>query len=251
MQGTQTWEPIRQGRVSDLIAQRILDVIAAGSLLPGDRLPPERELASMLGASRPSLREALRSLKAEGRVDVRHGTGVFVAEPETTRTLRAALYAEEADIEELFDMREVLELPAAAWAARNRDGQKLEAVSKAYETVTAASLKPDVDWRRLPALDAAFHLCIVEAANNRFLARTQGVLQEILSRGMETTLRVPGRMEKSRRDHRRIFVAIMSGDPSAARRAAMAHVLGARKAALERKQQEMTEIAKPAREPSA
>jgi len=234
----QTWMPIRQGSVSDLIAERILDVIAKGSLHPGDRLPPERELASMLGASRPSLREALRSLKAQGRVDVRHGTGVFVAEPETTRSLRAALYAEEADIEELFDMREVLELPAAAWAARNGDVRKLQAVSEAYETVTAASLEPDVDWQRLQALDASFHLCIVEAAGNRFLARTQGVLQQILSRCMETTLRTPGRMEQSRGDHRRIYDAILAGDSSAARRAAMIHVQGARRAALKRMHEE-------------
>ncbi len=239
MQGEQVWVPIRQGSVSDLIAQSIMDMIAGDSLRPGDRLPPERELAALLGVGRPSLREALRSLKSQGRVAIRHGAGVFVADPETTRALRTALYAEAIDLEELFNMREVLELPAAAWAARNGDISKVKKVVEAYETAAAASLEPDLDWNHLGALDAAFHLRIVEAANNRFLARTQSILQEILARGMETTLRIPGRLEKSRVDHRHIMEAILAGNPTAARRAAQSHIRGARKAALDRMRQEV------------
>lgn len=228
------WSPIRQGSVSGLIAQRILDAIAEERLSAGDRLPPERELAARLGVGRPTLREALGVLKAQGRLDIRHGAGVFVADPEDTRKLRSALYAEGIDIEELFDMREVLELPAAEWAARKQDRDKLAAVGEAFEILTKASTQPEVDWRHLQQLDAAFHLRIVEAAGNRFLARTQGVLQEILSRGMETTLRVPGRLEKSRVDHRRILDALLAGDPGRARTAARTHIRGARRAALVR-----------------
>jgi GntR family transcriptional repressor for pyruvate dehydrogenase complex len=233
------WTPLRQGTVSDLIARRILEVIGSDRLRPGDRLPPERELAAMLGTSRPSLREALQALKARGWVDIRHGSGVFVADPATTRSLREALVAHEVSLRELFDMREVLELPAATWAAKNADGSKLAAVQAAFEALMAAA-SPDggagggVDWRRLQELDAAFHLRIVEAAGNRFMARTQGVLQEILSAGMGTTLRLPGRLEKSRSEHARILAAVMSGNPAAARRAALTHINGARKAALGR-----------------
>jgi GntR family transcriptional repressor for pyruvate dehydrogenase complex len=232
------WAPLRQGSVSDLIARRILEVIASDQLRPGDRLPPERELAAMLGASRPSLREALRSLKVQGHVDIRHGSGVFVADPATTRSLREAMSAEDMSLTELFDMREVLELPAASWAARNQDTAKLDRVREAFDTLMAASSEPVVDWNRLRDLDAAFHMRIVEAAGNRFLTRTLGVLQEILARGMETTLQLPGRLENSRRDHRRILDAVLSGDPAAARRAAAAHIKGARTAALTRVQAE-------------
>jgi GntR family transcriptional regulator, transcriptional repressor for pyruvate dehydrogenase complex len=230
---------LRQGTVSDLIARRILEVIGSDRLRPGDRLPPERELATMLGTSRPSLREALQALKARGWVDIRHGSGVFVADPATTRSLREALMAEEVSLRELFDMREVLELPAAAWAAKNTDHGKLDAVQAAYQSLMEAASADGtagagIDWRRLQDLDSAFHLRIVEAAGNRFLARTQGVLQEILSAGMGTTLRLPGRLEKSRVEHARILAAVMSGNPVAARRAALTHINGARKAALSR-----------------
>lgn len=238
------WTPLRQGTVSDLIARRILEVIGSDRLRPGDRLPPERELAAMLGTSRPSLREALQALKARGWVDIKHGSGVFVADPATTRSLRDALLAEEVSLRELFDMREVLELPAAAWAAKNGENGKLAAVQAAYEALMEAANADGLsghgqagggfDWRRLQDLDAAFHLRIVEAAGNRFLARTQGVLQEILAAGMGTTLRLPGRLEKSRGEHARILAAVMSGNPAAARRAALTHVNSARKAALGR-----------------
>jgi GntR family transcriptional repressor for pyruvate dehydrogenase complex len=231
---SQLWAPLRQGSVSDLIARRILEVISSDQLRPGDRLPPERELAAMLGTSRPSLREALRSLKAQGHVEIRHGSGVFVADPATTRTLRQALLAEEMSLTELFDMREVLELPAAAWAARHQDADRLGRVRDAYQTLMTASAEAEVDWARMQELDAAFHMRIVEAAGNRFLTRTLGVLQEILARGMETTLRIPGRLQRSRTEHERILDALVAGDPVAARRAASAHIQGARKAALAR-----------------
>lgn len=230
----QLWAPLRQGHVSDLIARRILELIAADKLRPGDRLPAERELAALLGASRPSLREALHALQAQGTVEIRHGSGVFVADPATTRSLRGALYAEEVSIRELFDMREVLELPAAAWAARSQDREKLAAVSEACEQLAEAGQSTEIDWEQLRELDTAFHIRIVEAAGNRFMARTAGVLHEILATGMETTLRVPGRLERSRQDHRRILDALLAGNPVAARRAVAGHIQGARQAALAR-----------------
>ena len=228
------WTPIREGSVSSLIAQRILDAIADQKLSAGDRLPPERELAAMLGVGRPTLREALGALKAQGRLEIRQGSGVYVAHPETTRKLRTALYAEEIDLAELFDMREVLELPAAEWAAQKQDSEKLKAVEQAFDVLMEASKQEHVDWQHLQELDAAFHLRIVEAAGNRFLARSQSVLQEILSQSMETTLRLSGRLEKSRVDHTRIFDALMAAEPAKARAAARAHIRAARKAALHR-----------------
>lgn len=234
MSETEMWTPLRHGRVADLIADRVLEVIANHQLNPGDRLPPERELAGLLGTSRPSVREALRSLQAQGRVEIRHGTGVFVADPATARTLREAMLAEEMSLAELFDMREVLELPAVVWAAKYQDTERLERVREAYTALEAASAEETVDWAALQQLDAAFHLRIVEAAGNRFLTRTLGVLQEILAKGMETTLRIPGRLQRSRVDHKRILDELLAADPVAARRAAAAHIRGARKAALAR-----------------
>ncbi|MFU8853667.1 FadR/GntR family transcriptional regulator [Micromonospora sp. SL1-18] len=71
----------------------MLGVLRERRLKPGDQLPPERELAATLRVSRPSVREAVRSLEAEGALVVKHGEDVFVAEPPSQRQLRAAMAA--------------------------------------------------------------------------------------------------------------------------------------------------------------
>ena len=234
LQSPELWPSMRQGTTVDRIAQRIADHIAAHRLRPGDRLPSERELASLLGVSRPSLREALRWLQAGGQVIVRHGTGVFVAEPAASTALRKGLADQELSLRELYDMREVLELPAAQWAARHRDPERLAAVQAAFEALEQASRVEPVDFVHLQGLDVAFHLRIVEAAGNRFLSQTLGVLHHILATGMNTTLTIPGRLESSRLQHRQILEAILTGNSVAARRAAQTHVASARRAALAR-----------------
>ncbi|MGH3628169.1 MAG: FadR/GntR family transcriptional regulator, partial [Sciscionella sp.] len=100
--GAELWEPLRpQGSLSARIASSIEALIVSEGIKPGERLPPERELAAMLGVSRPSLREAISSLAAWGRLTVRHGRGVFVESPETTRRLRDSLLPDEHGVDEL------------------------------------------------------------------------------------------------------------------------------------------------------
>lgn len=226
------WKSLRQSSLTAQIRGEIVRFLQEQGLHPGDRLPSERELAALLGVSRPSVREAVRTLQSEGRLIVRHGQGVFVAEPEAARALRRSVLALDHGLDELFAMREVLEVPAARWAAERQDLQRLGRIQEAYERVMAASGREPVDFEELRKLDMAFHLSIVEASGNRFLEQTQGVLNTILAEGMETTLKVPGRLEKSRRDHTKIVRAILAGDPAAAARAARDHVRAARAAAI-------------------
>ncbi|MGC8464010.1 MAG: FadR/GntR family transcriptional regulator [Acidimicrobiales bacterium] len=227
------WSPIKEaGSLADRIVARIEELIVAEQLQPGDRLPAEREMARLLGVSRPALREAVKTLEAHGRVVVKHGQGVFVGEGEGD-TIRSRLAHLEVSLAELFAMRQVLEVPAAAWAAANATTEEIDSLRAAFEAEEEARREP-IDFDRLGRLDAAFHLRIVEMAKNRFLLQTLGILQEMLASGMDTTLAIPGRVEQSRHDHRVLFEAIRSRDPEAARAAAAAHILGAREAALTR-----------------
>lgn len=229
------WQPIGQaGSVSDRVAQQIIGLIDDDQLAPGDRLPAERDLAVMLGVSRPSLREAVKSLEAQGRLVVRHGQGVFVAAPRARSELEAALVHHEATLDELFAMREVLEVPAAGWAAQRGDSRRIAAAAAALAELNDAVTAGSRDFKTLGALDAAFHMRIVEAAGNRFLGQTLGVLQEMLAAGMETTLLIPGRLEKSAVEHREVLSAVLGGDSAAARKAARQHIRSARSAAMAR-----------------
>jgi GntR family transcriptional regulator, transcriptional repressor for pyruvate dehydrogenase complex len=243
------WHPVGGGTLNSRIRLEILRYMSAQQLAPGDRLPSERELAATLRVSRPSLREAVRSLQAEGRLVVKHGQGVFVEEPSAQRTLRESMARLDHNLAELFAMREVLEVPAAQWAAQNKDHIALQAVQAAFEALDEALAEEPRSYDQLQELDAQFHLRIVQAAGNRLLEQTQGVLNELLRTGMQTTLAIEGRAEQSRHEHKRILDALFTGDAEAAARAARTHVKSAREAANRRIQAVTGETVVPGEAP--
>lgn len=228
------WQSVSQaGNISQRIAAQIEELLAKETLKPGDRLPTERDMADLLGASRPSVREAVRILQAQGRLVVKHGLGVFVAESSTKQALGVALSNPEININELFAMREVLEVPAARWAAETITAEQIVQLNQILSDLDSAFDNAD-DFQRLARLDASFHLAIAQAAGNRFLRQTTDVLNDILIEGMQTTLLIAGRREKSRKQHERIVAALQKHDPAAAGRAAQTHVRSAHEAALAR-----------------
>ena len=225
---TAPWSPIRDaGSLAARIASRVEALIQSEQLQPGDKLPPERQLAELLGVSRPSLREAIRTLATSGRVAVRHGQGVFVEQPATAKRLSQSLLSDDHDTDELYEMREILEVPAAGLAAENADEVQLELLQAAFDDLLAATECDPLNKDELQKLDAQFHLTVVRLAGNRFLLRTLGVLNDVMAAGMETTLVVPGRIEQSTREHARIVEAIKAGKSKAAQQAARVHIRNA------------------------
>lgn len=214
------------------IASQVMEMINSQKLAPGSALPPERQLADLLDVSRPSLREALHILQAQGLVSIKHGQGTFVAEPVLAQELRAATIAKTHDLNELFDAREVLEVPSSRWAserATKEDIRTLRATLNQMQQITAAQV---IDFEQLQILDAKFHLTIVGIAGNRFINQTLGVLQDVMRMSMETTLRLPGRIEVSRKEHEAILQAIEQRDGELAASLSRAHITGARHTAL-------------------
>ena len=214
------------------IATQLIELIELQKLLPGDKLPPERQLADLLEVSRPSLREALHILQAQGLVQIKHGQGTFVQEPVVAQELRASVMTKTHGLNELFDAREVLEVPASKWAAEKatkEDIRLLRATLNQIDTITA--IEP-IDFDQLQSLDAKFHLTIVGIAGNRFINQTLNVLQDVMKMSMETTLRLPGRSEISRNEHNEILAAIENGNGELASKLTLQHITGARATAL-------------------
>lgn len=214
------------------IATQLLELIELQKLNPGAKLPPERQLADLLEVSRPSLREALHILQAQGLVQIKHGQGTFVQEPIVAQELRASMMSKTHGLNELFDAREVLEVPASKWAAdkaTKEDIRLLRATLNQIDTVTAII---PIDFNQLQILDAKFHLTIVEIAGNRFINQTLHVLQDVMKMSMETTLRLPGRSETSRNEHNAILNAIESGNGEIASMLTAQHISGARAVAV-------------------
>jgi DNA-binding FadR family transcriptional regulator len=118
--------PVKSGKVSELIAQQIKSSILNGSMKPGDRLPPERELVDHFQASRISVREALKSLETSGLLMIKPGSGVFVAEVNSkpmSESLSSILRIQKASINDITEARTILE-PSIAKLASERITQE-------------------------------------------------------------------------------------------------------------------------------
>ena len=208
----------------------LLDHIDREGLKPGDRLDSERDLAKILGISRPSLREAVQILQVQGRLVVKHGIGIFVLDEVEGEKLRDTLKATQHRIEELFQMREILEAPAVEWAAERRTEEQLDAMKAAARALNQVIAEDPIDFDKVRRLDMEFHLTIVRSAQNQFLNQTLGTLQEIMYKSMDNTLKLPGRIDASGHEHGVILEAIENRDPIAARLMIIQHIHNARDA---------------------
>ena len=220
--------PARPGRrgpsVTDEAIDKIQALIMSGSWGPGDRLPKESELAAQLGLSRNSLREAVRALSQLRVLEVRQGDGTYVTslEPEllleSTSFVSHLLVGESAL--ELFEVRRLLEGAAAALAAARIDVGGKEALGSRLERMIEAKTVEE-----LVEADVDFHAVIARATGNTFLT---SLLASLSSRTMRARIwrgrEVDNALDVTRDEHRRIYEAIVSGDPELSRAAAMAHI---------------------------
>src|SRR5215203_1176154 len=157
--------PIERPNTYELLAQRLLELIADGELAVGEPLPSERELVERFRVGRSSVREALRVLESKGLIDG-GGKGRFVVSTSPkplNSSLQVLLELKEADIEELYELREVIEGATVAFAAERRTDDDLTAIAATIDDMAAGLGSPDeyID------ADLSFHLAIARAGNNR------------------------------------------------------------------------------------
>jgi GntR family transcriptional regulator, transcriptional repressor for pyruvate dehydrogenase complex len=204
------------------VADQLLDMINSGALKPGDRLPSEAELAADFGVSRTTVREAMRILATRNLIQTRKGMagGHFIVEP-TVGSISEFLVANyglltaanTVTLEHLLQAREMIEGPAAAIAARNRDDDDLARIR--------STLSDDIDAiADVEALQKFrnFHLYLLEATKNHLLVVAAvpifTVLQSTVVR-RRPTKQVIAELE---RDHQNIYAAVEARDAEAAHR---------------------------------
>ena len=206
-------------RLYEQVAEQITEWIAEDGLQPGDRIPPERELATRLGVSRATLSQALVALEVIGVVAVRHGDGTIVRQSRTRRIVEAI--REHADrLPEIIDTRDALETKIAALAAARRTEEDLHRIDDAL-----AAMKADIDGGgRGVEGDERFHGAVTAAAHSLLLARLMDEIGELIKESRIESLSQPDRPLASLASHRAIAAAIRSGDAAAASEAMHAHV---------------------------
>ena len=216
-------------RISDAVASTLERRILEGSLKPGDRLPPERELALELGVSRPSLREAIQKLASKGMVQSRQGGGTFV-----TDALESSFSDPWQDMmgnhpnlrEDMLEFRRMLEGQAAEWAAERATDADLQRLENSFAALTAAFELDDTEKRS--GADIAFHQAIGDAAHNVLIGHLSGALLRMMHDNIRLNLGelkgVPAASRLLMSQHEAIYKAVRERKPQAARSAAETHI---------------------------
>lgn len=221
-----TFDSIQDNRaLSEKIISQISDALVGGKLKPGDRLPPERELAEQFGVSRTVIRDAIKTLAGRGILHVKHGAGIFVATLEENMigrlgALSSLLPVEGAGLRDLFEIRKVLEAQGAEWAARRRSAYHGERLRRILDDAYRHSEAPEV----LSERDAQFHIAIAEASQNLVLVRVMLTLLDLLAQSRRESLSIPGRAKLSLREHERIVEEIEAQRPDEARMVMLEHL---------------------------
>jgi DNA-binding FadR family transcriptional regulator len=212
-------KPIVVRSLHNQVIQELGRQIVSGELEPGRSLPREELLAESMSVSRTALREAMKVLSAKGLIESRQKTGTRVRAAVHWNQLdadvlawRCASMPTDTFIEELVEMREIIEPAAAAAAARRHTPEQLAVIKNAYEAMAAAE---DLDaWA---IADLAFHEAMLRATNNGLLTSLFSVIETALGTYFVMSARNSENFKLALPQHLKVFEAIRRRQPEAAR----------------------------------
>jgi GntR family transcriptional regulator, transcriptional repressor for pyruvate dehydrogenase complex len=221
----------RGGTTSEVVVLQLREMIQRGELRLGDRLPPERDLAKLLGVSRPTLRAAIRSLAAVGVLQSRQGAGTFVVAADgppcldsSPLRLMAALHG--FTTSEMFEARRSLEMAIAGLAAERATGDHMASMAEELAGMYASLDEPE----QYLVHDMRFHQMIAAASGNRILTALMNMVATILLDARSKTVKHAKDLKESAEMHREVYRAIRERNPEAARIAMRDHLILAQKA---------------------
>ncbi|MFE5325265.1 FadR/GntR family transcriptional regulator [Embleya sp. NPDC056575] len=212
--------------VTDEAIDRIKEMIVSGELRPGDKLPKEADLATTLGLSRNSLREAVKALSLIQILDVRQGDGTYVTSLEPGLLMGAIAFVvdfhHDKSVLDFLQVRRILEPAATALAAA-----RIDAAGIAELRGLAQVDEPQPTTERLIEQDLRFHQAIAGFSGNPVLCSLLDSLSSPTMRARHWRgLTQSGSWERTVREHQAIVDALESGDAEAARAWSTAHIAG-------------------------
>jgi GntR family transcriptional repressor for pyruvate dehydrogenase complex len=220
--------PVKSGRKSDDVYAQIAEFIRAGRFAPGTKLPAERELAATFRTSRQTIREALYRAELNGLIEVRHGTGSFVAEHaphapgELDLPLIELIRKEAHRIGEFFEIRRAIEGWCAARAAQAAPENVLADMKARLDAMRALDVT-DEAWEKN---DIAFHAALAAATGNPIAVKIMAILREGFSAFYRFKRFIPNREDQKLiwQHHADIYEGVKRRDGAAARAAIVAHM---------------------------
>lgn len=218
--------------ISELVVTHIRELVRAGHLSPGEKLPPERELAQRFGVSRPAVREALRGLSILGVLEIRHGGGVYVSSLEASALLEPLdffISLSASHVSELFDARISLEPVTAARAAERLSDADIATL----RNLVAAQIAEPGNAELFHDTDVEFHKILMDGAENIFLSRFGKMLQLMGDQNRRLFQKRKSVRLQSIADHQAILAAVELRDPEKTLLAMRQHMVNVRNALRE------------------
>ena len=215
----------RDSTLAARVTEQVKQYIVAGQLRPGDRLPPERELARQFGVSRTVVREAVRTLTAQGLLEVRAGSGTVVRNPSAGDVAESmALFLRVGhpglDLKKILEVRRMLEVEIAGLAAERRTDADIAAMDA--NMAEAAQVGDSRDgWL---GNDMAFHALLAQATKNILFSLLLDSLADILTSVRRMSFDVPGASARTQHYHGAVLEQVRRGDPEGARQTMHDHL---------------------------
>lgn len=225
---SRTLTPIDRSGITELVVQRIKELLQQGELKAGSRLPPERELAEMLSISRPSLRTALKALSVMGIIRAKPGAGTFIAEalPEVfAEPMEFMTLIHKTETAELFEARRIIEAGLVELAAERATSEQLKAIAAEIEGMR----KTFSDTEKFLKHDVRFHQALAAAAGNKIMSNVMDTVAGLLLQVRREAI-ARGREKGEALDwHEQIYEAVRQGEARRAKELVTAHLVAAEK----------------------
>ncbi len=216
-------DPLVREGASERLVHRLLGMVKAGNLKPGDRLPGERELAELFNVSRPTIREAVKALGLLGVLKSRHGGGIFVSPLEAADLLGPITFfltLRDVEIDRLYEARGLIEGEIAARAASRATQAEVDELEDLIAQQEGVVSDPEA-YREV---DTRLHRRLAEISDNPFLARAAESMNVLGLEFRKTASETAEVIRGSVRDHKRIVAGLRAGDAEAARAAMREHM---------------------------
>ncbi len=212
-----SYKIIKSKKIYEEVADQLLNMISTGVLKPGDKLDSVQKLSEKFEVGRSAIREALSALRAMGLVEMKQGEGTFIKyyNPQSfSQSLTNLLLMEKKDLEDLLDVRKILELGAVESAALKRNEEDLNAIKAVLNNMKVSTMESSDIGEKA---DIDFHIAIARAAHNPLLENLMLSVSEAISKSMKETRRIwifskTTTLEKLFEQHQNIYEAIKRKD---------------------------------------
>ncbi len=211
---------IEKQNVGDMVFEQLKDSIMSGEWKPGEKMPSENELVSILGVSRISVRSALQRLSGLGLIESRRGEGTFVRKFYSADGLKAVIPViamSASDRKSLFEFRRILEIEGAALAAERADEKIIQGMEETNEGMK--------DLETAPEADLAFHNMVAKATCNPFIISVSEILRDYYFALFKDNISLVG--TDGLKHHLMLIEAFRNHDPEAAREIMREHLSSA------------------------